>query len=109
MAQHSIVQSRVPSDLDVVPCLALLHGLVIVSFQLHQGSENILVGIRILVPALQQATVKACQKRALESLRYKKGLEPNYFLQALCKFMDRNQGLRHSRSLRHSLRSTAVC
>ena len=32
VTQHSIVECRVPSDLNVVACLTLLHSLVVVSF-----------------------------------------------------------------------------
>ena len=49
VAQGPVVEGGVPADVDIVARLALLHGLVIVSLQLHQGAKNILVCIRILI------------------------------------------------------------
>mmetsp|Transcript_60216 Transcript_60216/g.191291 ORF Transcript_60216/g.191291 Transcript_60216/m.191291 type:complete len:534 (-) Transcript_60216:584-2185(-) len=44
-----LVQPHVPPHHDVVPRLVLQHLLLVIPLQLHQGSEGVLVAVRVLV------------------------------------------------------------
>lgn len=60
VAERPVVQSCIPADLNIVPSLALFHCLVIISFQLHQRTKYVLMGICILIPALEENLSKDC-------------------------------------------------
>ena len=50
-----LVETDIPANDDVVLRLRLLQFLVVVSLQLHQRSEDVLVLVRVLVSASIQA------------------------------------------------------